>query len=42
MKGISSVRFDKRGIGESKYLVEKEEDLVFEDYVKDVVAWIKN
>lgn len=40
-EGISSVRFDKRGIGESAYLVEKEEDLVFEDYVNDVVGWIK-
>lgn len=40
-EGIASVRFDKRGIGESSYLVEKEEDLLFEDYVKDVVAWIE-
>lgn len=39
--GISSVRFDKRGIGESAYLVEKEEDLLFEDYVDDVVGWIE-
>lgn len=40
-EGISSVRFDKRGIGESTSLVEKEEDLVFEDYINDVVAWIE-
>lgn len=40
-EGISSVRFDKRGIGESASLVEKEEALVFEDYVNDVVGWIE-
>lgn len=40
-EGIASVRFDKRGIGESSYLVKREEDLLFEDYVKDVVGWIE-
>ena len=40
-EGISSVRFDKRGIGASAYLVEREEDLIFEDYVNDVVGWIE-
>ncbi|NLX63119.1 MAG: alpha/beta hydrolase [Tissierellia bacterium] len=40
-EGISSVRFDKRGIGVSAYLVEREEDLIFEDYVNDVVGWIE-
>src|SRR5690606_22521595 len=40
-EGIASVRFDKRGIGESSYLVKREEDLEIEDYVKDVVGWIE-
>lgn len=40
-EGIASVRYDKRGIGESAYLVEKEDDLVFEDYIDDVVSWIE-
>ena len=40
-ENIASVRFDKRGIGESADLVSKEEDLVFEDYIKDVVLWVE-
>ncbi|NLY67983.1 MAG: alpha/beta hydrolase [Tissierellia bacterium] len=40
-EGIFSVRFDKRGIGESRYLVDKEEDLIFEDYINDVIAWVE-
>lgn len=40
-EGIFSVRFDKRGIGESNYLVDKEEDLIFEDYINDVIAWVE-
>ncbi len=38
--GIASVRFDKRGIAKSMSLIEKEEDLVFEDYVNDMIMWI--
>jgi pimeloyl-ACP methyl ester carboxylesterase len=38
--GIASVRYDKRGIGESMNLVQKEEDLVFEDYISDANLWI--
>lgn len=38
--GIASVRYDKRGIGESKDLVQKEEELVFEDYINDVKLWV--
>ncbi len=40
-EGIYSVRYDKRGIGESASLVEREEDLIFEDYINDVVKWIE-
>lgn len=38
--GIASVRYDKRGIAKSMDLIEKEEDLVFEDYISDVKLWI--
>lgn len=39
-EGIASVRFDKRGIAESAALIEKEEDLVFDDYIDDVISWV--
>jgi uncharacterized protein len=39
-KGVSSLRFDKRGIGKSKSAMTSESDLRFETYVNDVVAWI--
>lgn len=38
--GISSIRFDKRGIGESKLAMKSEADLRFDDYVNDVIDWI--
>ncbi len=38
--GIASVRFDKRGIGESVVAGQKESDLRFEAYVEDVKGWI--
>jgi uncharacterized protein len=38
--GISSVRFDKRGIGKSQSLVLLEKDLKIETYIDDVVKWI--
>lgn len=37
---ISSLRFDKRGIGKSKSAMTSESDLRFETYVKDVASWI--
>ncbi|MDD2380962.1 MAG: alpha/beta fold hydrolase [Mariniphaga sp.] len=38
--GISTLRFDKRGIRESHAAMTAENDLRFETYVQDVVSWI--
>lgn len=38
-RGIASLRYDKRGIGESKRAATAEKDLRFETYVDDAVAW---
>jgi fermentation-respiration switch protein FrsA (DUF1100 family) len=38
--GIASVRYDKRGIGASKKAAKSEQDLRFETYVEDAVAWV--
>ena len=38
-KGIASVRYDKRGIGESIMAGIKEENLRFEHYIEDAIAW---
>ncbi|MFB9078818.1 alpha/beta hydrolase family protein [Flavobacterium procerum] len=38
--GIASLRFDKRGIGESKASAISEDVLVFENYTEDVKSWI--
>ncbi|UUW10810.1 lysophospholipase [Flavobacterium plurextorum] len=38
--GIASLRFDKRGIGESKASAITESSLVFENYTEDVKSWI--
>jgi len=38
--GISTLRFDKRGIGKSKRAMTSESELRFETYINDVVAWI--
>lgn len=40
-KKIASLRYDKRMIGESFNLLQKEEDLRFEDYANDATDWIK-
>jgi pimeloyl-ACP methyl ester carboxylesterase len=38
--GIASVRYDKRGIGESANAAKSESELRFEDYISDAVDWI--
>lgn len=38
--GIATLRYDKRGIGESKGAAKAEADLRFEDYVNDAEDWI--
>ncbi len=39
--GIASIRYDKRGVGESASAAPKEADLRFETYVKDAALWIQ-
>ncbi len=39
-EGIASVRYDKRGIGESQSAGLSEVDLCFENYVRDAVQWV--
>jgi alpha-beta hydrolase superfamily lysophospholipase len=39
-KGIASLRYDKRGIGESAAAMGKEGDLRFDDYIEDAREWI--
>lgn len=39
--GIRSLRYDKRGIGESRAMVVREDDVTFEDFVSDVVTAAK-
>jgi pimeloyl-ACP methyl ester carboxylesterase len=39
--GIASLRYDKRGIGESAAAATKEEDLRFDMYVDDAAGWLK-
>src|SRR5579859_7330981 len=39
-RNIASLRYDKRGIGESKAAMTAEKDLRFDTYVDDAVAWV--
>jgi uncharacterized protein len=39
--GISSLRFDKRGIGNSKSAMTSENELRFDTYIADLEEWIK-
>ena len=41
VNGIASLRYDKRGIAESKQAGKSEADLRFEDYINDANDWIK-
>jgi pimeloyl-ACP methyl ester carboxylesterase len=38
--GIASLRYDKRGIAASAEAMKNEEDIRFDDYVNDAIAWI--
>jgi pimeloyl-ACP methyl ester carboxylesterase len=38
-RGIASLRYDKRGIAESKAAMVEESQLRFEDYIRDARAW---
>jgi len=40
-RGIASVRYDKRGIGESAKAMVSEADLRFDMYADDAAAWVK-
>ena len=40
LSGSSSFRFDKRGVGESKNAIQKEQDLLFDTYINDLVEWV--
>ncbi len=38
--GIASLRYDKRGVGESKAALKSELDINFQDYIQDAQGWI--
>ncbi|MGB1242878.1 MAG: alpha/beta hydrolase [Chitinophagales bacterium] len=40
MNGFASLRYDKRGVAKSYHSDFNEEDLVFDNYVEDAVAWL--
>ena len=40
-RGIASLRYDKRGIGQSKSTDIKEENLRFDDYATDAADWLR-
>ncbi len=41
-KGITTVRYDKRGIGDNQALLTKEEDVTFDHFVEDAVQIIQS
>lgn len=42
LQGIASLRYDKRGVGESAKAGNKEEELQFETYINDAVLWCEH
>lgn len=40
-EGVASIRYDKRGVGQNLGLATKEEDLRFEHYIEDAIAWAR-
>jgi pimeloyl-ACP methyl ester carboxylesterase len=40
-QGIATLRYDKRGIAESKTAMKSEADLTFDDYINDANGWIE-
>ena len=40
-QGIATLRYDKRGIGESEAVSVKEKNMVFEDFINDACSWMK-
>lgn len=40
-EGVASIRFDKRGVGVNMGLAGNEEDLQFDHYIDDAVAWVQ-
>lgn len=38
--GVAMLRYDKRGVAGSKAAVAREEDLTFDTYIQDAVAWV--
>lgn len=40
--GIATLRYDKRGVGESRQAMLHEKDIRFDDYIHDAAGWIKS
>lgn len=39
--GVATIRYDKRGVGKNASLAGKEEDLQFDHFIDDAVAWVQ-
>lgn len=40
-KGVASIRYDKRGIGQNLSLGGKEEDVRFDNFIEDAASWVQ-